>query len=227
MANHRRSAPRLIFGVAVILAGILFLLDNAGIIHANDILIYWPVVLILIGLTRLPSRTTSELTFAVVCIGGGFWILLYNLAVIDLEPWLFFWPAVLILIGANLAFGALRARDTASTDPSSLVSAFAFMSGIEKRVSSAEFKGGDLNAIMGGCEIDLRKAKIAGDPPVIHVFAFWGGIDVRIPSDWAVESRVLPLLGAYEDNTEAPDSPDAPRLILKGMAIMGGVEVKN
>ena len=55
------------------------------------------------------------------------------------------------------------------------------------------FRGADLTAVMGGCEIDLRQASIApGTEAVIDVFAFWGGIDIKVPEDWTVVIRVDP-----------------------------------
>lgn len=218
---------RFIVGVAVILVGVLFTLDNLGIMETDRLFLYWPVVLILIGLTRLPSRDAGELTFALVAIGGGLWILLYNLEVTDLEPWGFFWPAVLILIGVNLAMGALRPGGAASAEGGARTDGFAFMSSVQRRSAEPAFEGGDLTAIMGSCEVDLRKAGIGGREPVVHVFALWGGIDILVPQGWRVESRVLPLLGSYDDSSEPAGGEDVPRLHLRGMAIMGGVEVKN
>ena len=43
---------------------------------------------------------------------------------------------------------------------------------------------------------------------------------------WWVVGRVAPILGGYEDKTAgAPDG--APRLVIRGSAIMGGIEVRN
>ena len=218
---------RLIVGVAVILVGVLFTLDNLGVMETGELFLYWPVVLILIGFTRLPSRDAGELTFALVAIGGGLWILFYNLEITDLEPWGFFWPAVLILIGVNLAIGALRPRAAASAGSAARTDGFACMSSLERRSAEPAFEGGDLTAIMGSCEVDLRAAGIGEHEPVIQLFAFWGGIEILVPKGWRVESRVLPLLGSYEDNSEPAAGENAPRLHLRGMAIMGGVEVKN
>jgi hypothetical protein len=79
---------------------------------------------------------------------------------------------------------------------------------------------------MGGCEMDLRHAKIHGEA-VIDVFAMWGGIEIRVPDDWTVVSRVTPMLGGFEDKTRPTPDASTHRLIVRGMVIMGGVEVKN
>jgi hypothetical protein len=76
--------------------------------------------------------------------------------------------------------------------------------------------------------VDLRKASIApGTEAVIDVFAFWGGIDIKVPEDWTVVNRVVPLMGGIEDKTLAPQPPTGKRLVLRGIVVMGGVSVKN
>ena len=48
----------------------------------------------------------------------------------------------------------------------------------------------------------------------------------RIPADWSVEGHVMPLMGGFEDKTRRP-LDDRKRLVITGLAVMGGVEVKN
>jgi hypothetical protein len=79
---------------------------------------------------------------------------------------------------------------------------------------------------MGGCEIDLRQAKIATSPAVFDAFAMWGGVEIKVPEDWAVENRGMGLLGGFVDSTRRPLQPKG-TLVLTGLAIMGGVEAKN
>jgi hypothetical protein len=55
----------------------------------------------------------------------------------------------------------------------------------------------------------------------------WGGIELRVPEDWTVISRVVPVLGGLEDKTRAPQGAGTHRLIVRGFAIMGGIEIKN
>ena len=80
---------------------------------------------------------------------------------------------------------------------------------------------------MGGCEIDLRQASIEpGTEAVIDVFALWGGIEIKVPDDWTVVTRVTPLMGGVEDKTRVPQTTDK-RLVVNGFVVMGGVVVKN
>ncbi len=223
--TSRVSTPKLILGLAVIAAGVLFTLDNLGLADADDFFIYWPVVLILVGTAQLFGGGRQQTVWGWILILAGVWFLLYNVGIVDLEPWIFFWPLILVLIGINLIMGALRR--SVPTDTDSVVTGFAFWSGIERQFATSDFRGGDLTAIMGGCDIDLRQAKIQGDPPTLHVFAFWGGIDIRVPEEWHVDWRVLPLMAGASDETIAPASEQAPTLVVRGMAIMGGVAVKN
>ena len=102
----------------------------------------------------------------------------------------------------------------------------AILGGVSRGNNSRAFRGADLLAIMGGCQLDLRQAAIHGEA-VIDVFTMWGGIEIRVPEDWTVVSEILPLMGGVEDKTRPPQGATAHRLTLRGFAIMGGVEIKN
>ncbi len=228
-ALDRRSifGPRLILGLGVILVGLILSLDKFDMLEADDLLIYWPVILIAIGVTRIFRGDATSLVFAVTTIGIGAWILMFNVGITDLEPWGFFWPIVLIVVGGSLAFGSMRPAAPPGADPSSTLNGLAILGGVERRSNTSNFQGGELTAFMGGCVADLTRATITEGRPVLRVFALWGGIEIRVPRDWSVDSRVLALLGAYEDQTDPPSAGDGPRLMIRGVAIMGGVEVKN
>ena len=101
----------------------------------------------------------------------------------------------------------------------------AFMSGNSHSIGSRDFAGGEAVACMGGCDIDLRGAELRRDEAIIDVLAFWGGIGIKIPESWTVENQVTPVLGGLDDKTSGGDGKK--RLILRGSAIMGGIEVSN
>lgn len=228
MTHHNRSnVTRLIVGIAVIAVGALFAADNLDLIDADDLFLFWPAVLIVIGLVRLPGAVRGEALLSWMLILGGAWILLYNLGFTDLEPWVVFWPIILILVGANLIMGAMRRGREPEADSHQWINHFAFWAGVDRKVDSDSFRGGDLTAIMGGCEIDFSRATMAEKTATLQVFAFWGGVEVRVPKEWRVQFDVLPLLGGASDASESTASAGAPTLVVKGMAIMGGIEVKN
>jgi hypothetical protein len=54
-----------------------------------------------------------------------------------------------------------------------------------------------------------------------------GGLEIRIPNEWAVDNRVTYFMGGSNDRSRLPGHPSAPRLVLKGFVMMGGVEIKN
>jgi hypothetical protein len=102
-----------------------------------------------------------------------------------------------------------------------------FMGGTKTVITTPDFKGGQATAVMGGCEIDLRGASMPeGRPAVIDTFAFWGGIEIKVPDDWEVVSRGNAVLGGFVNNAR-PLAGSRRRLVVTGLAIMGGVEVKN
>jgi predicted membrane protein len=118
-------------------------------------------------------------------------------------------------------------RQSTRASSNSTISATAILGGVERRNNSQDFRGGSATAFMGHCEIDLRTASIASpNEAVLEVFAMWGGIEVRVPSDWTVVSQVDPIMGGYEDATQPPKE-ESKRFVIRGPVIMGGIEVTN
>jgi hypothetical protein len=58
------------------------------------------------------------------------------------------------------------------------------------------------------------------------VFAMWGGIEIIVPPDWAVTTKVVPVLGGVEDRSTGTQAARH-HLIVKGAVVMGGVEIKT
>jgi hypothetical protein len=115
----------------------------------------------------------------------------------------------------------------ANEDHAEFVRSFALMSGCELRPVSRPFRGADLNAIMGGIKLDLTDARMEGDIVTVEVFAFWGGIEIYVPPDWTVVSKVTTLMGGFIDKRRPTSVLPAKTLIVRGMIVMSGIEVKN
>jgi hypothetical protein len=230
MTTKSRFTPQVVFGLIVIAIGVLFTLDNLNVIDASEYLRYWPAGLVALGLTKAwtASRGGHGWVGGLAFTAIGAYMLVERIAYIRIDV-RDFWPLMFVSLGGYLVWrGVAGPRRPRPVDGDSHLSAMAIMSGINRGGNSPAFTGADLTAVMGGCEIDLRQASIAtGTTAVIDVFVFWGGIDVRVPEDWTVVSRVTPLLGGVEDQTRPPQGAAGKRVEIRGTAIMGGVVIKN
>ena len=233
MHIERRTSMsgHLVIGGLLILIGFLFLLDTMGIADTGRVVSHgWPLILIGIGINRI--WTGNDGTSAMDArIGGGLWILVGSLfllssfRILPFSVWGLLWPSMLMAFGLYLVLRSRKARQV-HVDTDARINAIAVMGGVSRRISSQQFEGGEMTAVMGGFEIDLRDAKIAGDQADLEVFVWMGGIELIIPEDWIVESRLMPIMAGVEDKTK-PVKDAQKRLVIHGLLVMGGVEVKN
>jgi predicted membrane protein len=228
------SIGKLVFGVILAILGVLFTLDNFGLIEVRHIERLWPVILIAIGAAHLAQcwRTRPFGGLVLVVLGVLFLLRNYHVIYFSLGKLI---PLGLVVIGLRLAFGALGGRAGAwdrTGQPGSLddwVRGFVAFGGLERRIASPQFQGGDIGAFCGGWEIDLSKAKLGPSREArIDVFAWWGGGEIRVPEDWNVVVRVMPILGGTGDKTRHPmPGTETGTLVVTGTVVMGGVEIKN
>jgi hypothetical protein len=82
-------------------------------------------------------------------------------------------------------------------------------------------------ALMGGAGLDFREARMPPGETEVNVLAMMGGVEIIVPPGLAVETHGFGLMGGFEalDQAGYSSEPDAPRLLIRGMAVMGGVEV--
>lgn len=239
-------STRLIVGVLIMLLGGTLLADNLGWIEARHVLrSLWPLVLVAIGvgMIRRPQHRRSR-EWGWVLITVGIWIFLSKLGWVHLSLGQLLLPAIFLFVGGVLVFRSLRGPDdtlpkskasgtsgepgeAAATDHAEFVRSFAMLSGIELRPVSRPFRGADLSAVMGGIKLDLGSARMEGDSAVIEIFAFWGGVEIYVPPDWTVTSEVTTLLAGFIDKRRPTSVVPTKTLIIKGMVVMSGVELKN
>jgi hypothetical protein len=104
----------------------------------------------------------------------------------------------------------------------------AVMSGAERRGRWRVPEQCTVVAVMGGCELDLRAAQLSAPVTTIHVVAIMGGVEVIVPPGVRIEMHGLPLMGGWSNHVpDAELPPDAPEVHIRGVALMGGVEVRT
>jgi hypothetical protein len=113
---------------------------------------------------------------------------------------------------------------------------FAVWSSFRRASAASPFRGGDITAIMGGGQLDLRLATIPpGEEAILDIVAVMGGVEILVPSNWEVSTPILPFMGGVEDKRFPPLQTDpnavrretGGRLVLRGLVMMGGVHIKS
>jgi len=240
----------MIIGLAVIAVGVLFLLRNVGIVYFDDIWQYWPVILIVVGLSKLVNPHSASNVIGGIIMGGiGTVLLLRNLGYIYGDVWSYFWPGILIAVGLSIlvkhldriheppsppgtstSFPPGAPFTTATTSSSNFLHAENIFSGTRQKVESQDFEGGKIAVVFGGAEIDLRSAGTKREEITIKADAVFGGIELWVPAHWQTIVRGTGVFGSFEDKT-FPAAPGAtvkaPRLLITGGAVFGSVIVKN
>jgi hypothetical protein len=118
---------------------------------------------------------------------------------------------------------AVPSRGEAESDEVALMAVF---DGTELRSEAKAFRGGSMFAWYGGVDADLREATLAPDAR-LSVTALFGGIALRVPPEWRIDSDVHAVVGGYDISGTDPDDPAAPVLRLEGRALCGGIAVSR
>jgi predicted membrane protein len=232
--------PRSILGVCIAFVGVTLTLAQLNLLDANLVFSYWPLALIVFGGLMIGQseshRGRSRGIFLVVI---GTWLFLNFQGLLPARLWGLFWPVMLIVIGVSLAFQTARrtprAADGQPAPASSRLSSFAVWSSCRRTSNAHPFRGGDITAVMGGAQIDLRAATILpGEEATLDILAIMGGVEIWMPANWALSTPVIPFMGGVEDKRLAPHGgdpnlmiKDAPRLVIRGFVMMGGVRISN
>jgi predicted membrane protein len=230
---------RLLVGTIILFLGIVFLLQNLGILYVERLWQFWPVILIAMGIARfVDGRDWHRKAWGATVAAGGAIFLANSLGYLPWRVWGLLWPAWLIFWGIVIIVRGFGRRTLwtassfvhdVSTSSDDTLHALAIFGGINRRVQSNDFQGGEAVAIFGGIELDLRGAATTRDEIDLEANAIFGGIELIVPDTWDVTVRGAGILGGYEDKTHRVPNPEGvkrPRLTIRGGAIFGGVTVK-
>jgi hypothetical protein len=239
--QNQDTSGRFVPAIVLIAVGAIFLLSNLHIVRWHEIWAYWPVAIIAVGLYKVvDSDEGSHRTGGAVMVVVGGLLLANNLGYLYFT-WNEMWPLLLIGVGLLMLFdriglvrssgwrGRFAMHDSSESTANSLFETAVF-SGGKRRLVVPDFRGGKVDAVFGGFEIDLRNCDIAGDSAVLELNAVFGGVEVRVPENWSVLCKGAGVFGGYSDETHHPvpgQFPNMKQLICKGGAVFGGVVLKN
>ncbi len=104
----------------------------------------------------------------------------------------------------------------------------AIMSGSDRKGSWVPPKKLVSFALMGGCGIDFREARLGPGVTEVTILAVMGGVEVIVPPGVTVEANGLGIMGGFDGYSQTVNRRDssAPILRIRGLAVMGGIEVR-
>jgi len=217
---NTHSASQVTSGLILGGIGTVFLLRNLGYIYGNIWQYLWPGILIAVGLSILvkhlegrdqswnPGPPPGSPPSGTPSFGA---------------------PPGPPPPGTSSAF-APGSGYTASTSGANYLHVECIFSGTRQRLETQDFLGGKVTSVFGGAEIDLRGVATNREEISIKAEAVFGGIELWVPAHWQTIVRGSAVFGGFEDKTfpAAPGaSGKAPRLVVTGAAVFGGVVVKN
>lgn len=219
------TLSRTLAGAGIILVGLTALLGSLNIVDFGNLFAtYWPTLVIAAGLLMLLANPREQYMWSALFIILGILWQLRALEAIDFNVWSLFWPLVLIALGWSIMINRAGAAASILSDDSERIAAV--LGGISTKVESRNYTGSKITAVLGGSVVDLRHAEIKKEA-TLEVFTFMGGIEIKVPEGWTVQSSVMPVLGGVEDKTVPSSGKSAPVLNIIGTAILGGIEVKH
>lgn len=228
-------------GAAVIALGIFLLLQNLGFVEFSVwefawrlwplIIIYWGGSALLQALKTPPSGLAAVVGLVIAAV--GLIMLGNNFGLTDVQLGVLFRFAVpLLIIGLGLSIlQATREMGDGTTH-------WAVLTGLHLGKNPFQLKNANLISILGGGELDLRKAEVTDPEVTIFILTFMGGWEVKVPAGMRVEVYAASFLGGVEVFGESaggifsnrhfsPEPNEGPLVKIRIQSFFGGAEVKR
>jgi predicted membrane protein len=221
-----------------------------------DWLVSWKMLLVAIGLLiSFKSGFKNAGGLIMIVVGVAF---LLNDIIPNAHIENFLWPGILMIIGVlfilrpsrrhwhkwetadrdwnnysenlkNKIVAESTPKPSEEPDPTAeYIEVNSVFGSVNKLVLSKNFKGGEINAFMGGAEINLTQADIQG-PVQLEINTVFGGAKLVVPGSWHIKNEVTAVFGGVEDKRNANISSIElnKTLTIKGACVFGGIEIRN
>ena len=253
MKRNRTKMSSIIFGLLFLAAGALLFAFNSGILlpEYKSIVFSWQMALIALGFAFLFSRDKWVAGIILMLVGGFF--ILPNLDIVGLG---FvaqnYWPIGLVVVGVIILCSAVWGRnfrqrhpkvfytentkrerhcctnDWNSHNEAGYIDRNNVFGGSKEKIDFTNFKGGEINTVFGGIELDLSDSKLAEGVHRLELNSVFGGLVLFVPMDWNIEMRTTHVFGDFVDNRPKPafEIDEKRTLIIEANAVFGGGEIR-
>jgi predicted membrane protein len=242
----------LIFGLLVIAAGVLLFAFNAGILapEYKSIVFSWPALLLAFGFSQLFAHR-GFFGLIMMLLGCAFLLPKCNIDRLNIGDQNG-WAIALVIFGIFLLYNAIWGRahrkcrskvlhDAVSKErydrkrkewekrrESGYIDRNNVFGGSKEKLDIRDFKGGDINCVFGGIELDLSDAQLAEGTHTLEINSVFGGVVLYMPIEWKIEMRQDQVFGHFVDSRPKPgfEVNENSLLILEVTSVFGGGEIK-
>ena len=239
-----KRVKKIVFGILVVLAGATLMAFNLGHfpIKYKEIVFSWQSLIIAIGFISLFGKDSWIMGIIMMAIGGFYLASKMHNLPFDMDA--VFWPSIVILVGIVIILKrTLKHKhcgkhrwdkcnpnqvDTFVLEEG-MISESNIFGGSKRIISEEQFRGGRIENIFGGTEIDLRNSKLAEGISTLEVNCVFGGMSLIVPSDWHVQIEMQSVMGGFVDKRRIIESDlsTSTKLIIKGSCVFGGGDLKS
>ena len=256
MKRNRIKLSSIICGLLFLTAGVLLFAFNAQPpllpLAYKSVVFSWPMLLVAIGFTSLFSRNSWVFGTVLMLVGGFF--LLPKLEIVGLH---FVaknsWAILLIVVGVIVICKTIWGRHSrcwhtkwewkdkdwqhnhhshkwqSQKSESGDIDFTCVFTGGRKKVDTKNFRGGEINNVFGGMELDLSEAQMDEGVHHLEINSVFGGVVIYVPVEWNIEIRqATQAFGNFVDSRPKPsfEVDENRKLIIEANAVFGGGEIK-
>jgi predicted membrane protein len=241
---EKRISGKLVAGGLIILAGVLALLFNLGVLPVawEAVVFSWQMLFVVIGLIHFLYRHY---------LGGLVWVTIGFVFMLTLLSPIFgfnypiinqlIWPVAFIILGLMLVFTHSKRHHCRSRramwnrhhnqvscekHEDGRIDYNVIMSGVEEIFLHPIFRGGEINTIMGGVKLDLRRTSLPEGITTLKIDSIAGGVTLYVPQNWTIELKTEATLGGFVDKRTVNGEDETKKLIIIANLMMGGGEIK-
>ncbi|MDR1668259.1 MAG: cell wall-active antibiotics response protein [Bacteroidales bacterium] len=252
----RINIGSLIFGLLTVGAGICLFAFNTNLLpqQYKTVVFSWPMLMVAIGFSVLFMRNRWR-TGVILMLAGVVFLFpkLQHVMGRDFDAQSN-WPVILVVAGLVILFKSVyrhrfvrwhmkkheqfgcnrkawhdymkekcqHRSDTGYIDRNQVFGS------LREKIDVQDFKGGDINCVFGGIELDLSDAKLADGIHTLEINTVFGGVNIYVPIDWKIEIRKDQIFGHFVDNRPTPNFEvnENTLLVLEVSAVFGGGEIR-
>lgn len=228
--NNYGSKKKALWGVILVLIGILLVVDKLGYIQNLSMFkLGCTGILAYISIKHIWRLEFFGFFFPLAFIG-----ILYaeELKIVPITPWIILFVAFLFSMGLSLIFKGKRRRinmkfssdKIIDYEDESFIKLDVLFTESIKYLSNKKFKRLDLDCNFSGVKLYFEDVVFEGETASLKIDANFSGVEIYLPKNWTVENRLETMFGGVNERGSSDRESDI-RLILEGDLNFSGLDI--